>query len=126
SADSQMLCAALSQLVENATKYGSDVAPIVLSVTESAAEIVIGVRNSGSYIPPKERSKIFRRFYRSPASAAQTPGTGIGLFIVKRIVEAHGGRVWVESDPNGSTEVFLALPRMEGGQSCGSTDKQGN
>lgn len=126
SADPQMLCVALSQLVENAAKYGSDSTPIAVLGTESAAEIVISVRNSGSYIPPEERPKIFRRFYRSPSSAAHTPGTGIGLFIVKKIVEAHGGRVWVESDPEGSTEVFLGLPRTEGGQSCGGTGKQGN
>jgi two-component system sensor histidine kinase KdpD len=126
SADPQMLCVALSQLVENAAKYSSDTAPIALHATESAGEILIGVRNSGSYIPPEERPKIFRRFHRSPASAAQTSGTGIGLFIVKRIVEAHGGRVWVESEPEGSTEFFLGLPRTEGGESCGSTGKQGN
>ena len=126
SADPQMLCVALSQLVENAAKYGSDVAPIVLTVTESASEIVFGVKNSGSYIPPEERPKIFRRFYRSPSSKSRVAGTGIGLFIVRRIVEAHGGRVWVESDPEGSTEFVLGLPRMEGGQSCGGTSRQGN
>lgn len=120
SGDPRMLHLALGQLVENAAKYGSDSAPILLAVTESPAEIVVGVHNAGSYIPPEERPKIFRRFYRSPSSV-RVAGTGMGLAIVRRIVEAHGGRVWVESEPDTGTAVLLGLPRMEGGKSGGST-----
>lgn len=119
-ADPGMLHLALRQLVENAAKYGSPSTPIMVEVTESAEEVVIGVHNSGSHIPPDERSRIFSRFYRSPSSRG-VAGTGIGLAIVRRIMEAHGGRVWVESEPNQGTAVLLGLPRSEGGKSCGST-----
>lgn len=123
SADPRMLHLALGQLVENAATYGSASAPILLDVTESETEIVIGVHNAGSWIPPGERSRIFRRFYRSP-SKARVPGTGIGLAIVRRIMEAHGGRVWVESEPSEGTTFRLGLPRKEEGNGFGSASQR--
>jgi two-component system, OmpR family, sensor histidine kinase KdpD len=122
-ADPRMLHLALAQLVENAAKYGSASAPIDLDVTESGGEIIVGVHNAGSYIPPEERPRIFRRFYRSPTAEDRTQGTGLGLAIVRRIMEAHGGRVWVESEPDTGTAVLLGLPRMKGGESSGSAGR---
>jgi two-component system, OmpR family, sensor histidine kinase KdpD len=110
-ADRQLLKMALSQLFDNAAKYGSHEAPIIIEVQEEQAEVVISVRNEGSFIPPAERENIFRRFYRSPGSSLKAPGTGIGLSVVRQVTEAHQGRAWVNSDPQAGTTFFVTLPR---------------
>jgi two-component system sensor histidine kinase KdpD len=57
-----------------------------------------------------ERERIFERFYRSPETRDCAPGTGIGLTVSRQIAEAHGGRIWVESDLNAGTTFYLGLP----------------
>lgn len=110
-ADRQLLKMALSQLFDNAAKYGSPESSITIEVQEEQAEVVISVRNEGSFIPPEERGNIFKRFYRSPGSNLKAPGTGIGLSVVKQVTEAHQGRAWVNSDLHTGTTFFLTLPR---------------
>ncbi len=111
-ADRQLLQMAILQLFDNAAKYGSPESSITIGVHEEEAEALISVGNKGSFIAPEEKEKIFQRFYRSPGSDHRASGTGIGLSVVKRITEAHHGRVWVDSDPQSGTTFFLALPRM--------------
>jgi two-component system, OmpR family, sensor histidine kinase KdpD len=111
-ADRQLLQMAILQLFDNAAKYGSPESSITIGVHEEEAEALISVGNKGSFIAPEEKEKIFQRFYRSPGSDHRASGTGIGLSVVKRITEAHRGRVWVNSDPQSGTTFFLALPRM--------------
>jgi two-component system sensor histidine kinase KdpD len=115
-ADRQLLTMALSQLFDNAAKYGSQESPITIGVREEQAEVVISVQNEGSFIPPAERENIFRRFYRSPGSNLKAPGTGIGLSVVRQVTEAHQGRAWVNSDPQTGTTFFVTLPRTARGE----------
>ena len=103
---------ALFQLFDNAVKYSTPGSPVAVDIQEEPAEVLISVRNVGSFIPPEERSRIFQRFYRCPGSGHRVSGTGIGLAVVKRITEAHMGRTWVNSDEHDGTVFFLALPRM--------------
>jgi two-component system, OmpR family, sensor histidine kinase KdpD len=110
-ADRQLLEMALFQLLDNAAKYGSPDSSITIDVQEEQAETLISIRNEGSFIPPDEREKIFKRFYRSPGSDRRASGTGIGLSVVKRITEAHQGRAWVNSGLHTGTTFFLTLPR---------------
>jgi len=110
-ADSQLLRMALIQLLDNAAKYGRAVSPITVGVDQTPAEIMIRVHNEGSFIPYEERAKIFQRFYRCVGSDRRASGTGIGLAVVKRITEAHGGRTWAESDQLAGTTFFFTLPR---------------
>jgi two-component system sensor histidine kinase KdpD len=110
--DPQLLKMALFQLLDNAAKYGTPGSLIVVDVQEEDAEILISVRNEGSFIPPEENGKIFQRFYRCPGSDRRASGTGIGLAVVKRITEAHRGRTWVNSSQHAGTTFFLTLPRM--------------
>jgi two-component system sensor histidine kinase KdpD len=110
-ADRQLLEMALFQLLDNAAKYGSPDSLIAIDVQEEPAETLISIRNEGSFIPPQEREKIFKRFYRSPGSDRKASGTGIGLSVVKRITEAHQGRAWVNSGEHTGTTFFLTLPR---------------
>jgi two-component system sensor histidine kinase KdpD len=110
-ADRQLLEMALFQLLDNAAKYGSPDSSITIDVQEEQAETLISIRNEGSFIPPEEREKIFKRFYRSPGSDRRASGTGIGLSVVKHVTEAHQGRAWVNSDLHTGTTFFLTLPR---------------
>jgi two-component system sensor histidine kinase KdpD len=111
-ADKQLLKMALSHLFDNAAKYGGgQQSPITIEVQEEQAEVLISVRNEGSFIPLEERENIFRRFYRSPGSNLKAPGTGIGLSVVRQVTEAHKGRAWVNSDRQAGTTFFLTLPR---------------
>ncbi|RZU39783.1 sensor histidine kinase [Edaphobacter modestus] len=114
-ADARMLQMALFQLLDNASKYASPKSRITFRIASTDTEVVFSVQNEGSFIAPEERLRIFQRFYRAPGSQYKASGTGIGLSVTKRIVEAHRGRVWVESDPEAITTFFLALPhvRME-------------
>jgi two-component system sensor histidine kinase KdpD len=111
-ADARLLQMAVLQVLDNASKYSSPASPITLRVISTDTEVVMSVHNEGSFIPPEERLRIFQRFYRSPGSQHKASGTGIGLSVVKRIAEAHRGRVWVESDPVTGTTLFFALPHL--------------
>ncbi|WP_158794272.1 ATP-binding protein [Granulicella sp. L60] len=111
-ADEQLLKMALFQLLDNAAKYGGLGSSIMIDVQEEPSEVIISVRNDGSFIPIEEREKIFQRFYRSPGSDRKASGTGIGLSVVKRVTEAHHGRAWTDSNQQSGTTFFLTLPRM--------------
>jgi len=97
--DAPMIELALQQLADNAAKYSAIGSPIEISVNQIASETIVCVQNikiAGSSIKPEERTRIFERFYRGADAAYGPVGTGLGLSIVKKIAEAHGGRVWVE------------------------------
>ncbi len=112
-ADRRLLSMAVSQLLDNAHKYGSANSSPRLSYKEGDEETVIMVTNEGSFIPADERDKVFRRFYRCASSAKTVAGSGIGLSVVRRIAEAHQGRAWVDSDPAVGTTFAIALPRLK-------------
>jgi len=111
-ADRKLLQMALLQLLDNAVKYGRPGSPVVIEIKEEEAELLITVKNEGSFIPSDEREKIFQRFYRFSGSIRKISGTGIGLSVVRRITEAHQGRVWVNSDRVNGTSFTITLPRM--------------
>jgi len=124
--DEARLTQALYEIVENAllfTPRGGRVA-IDVEVAEENGEsaAVIKVRDTGPGIPRDEQAAVFDRFFRGQlAASGQTPGTGLGLSIVQAIVEAHGGRILVQSSPSGSTfEIRLPLA-SPGGLSVAST-----
>jgi two-component system sensor histidine kinase KdpD len=108
-ADRHLLKMALFQLLDNAAKYGKAESSIIIDVCEEQSESRVSVHNEGSFIPLEERDRIFKRFYRSPGSEHKASGTGIGLSVVKHVVEAHHGRVWVTSGKEGTT-FFLTIP----------------
>ena len=113
-ADPKLLQMATALLIDNASKYSQRQTPIQLRVSVSGSETVVSVHNFGSYISPGERERIFERFYRSPGSSDRAPGTGIGLTVSRQIAEAHGGHMWVESDPTSGTTFHLSLPSYQG------------
>ncbi len=101
----------LANLLTNAAKYGDAHAPIQVRVTRAATELTIAVTNRGQGIAAEELHRIFDRFARSRAAAGSgVPGLGLGLYITKEIVEAHGGHIWAESEPGKTTTFHVALP----------------
>jgi signal transduction histidine kinase len=76
---------------------------------------VIFVADQGVGIPPSELVNIFDRFYRVDSSLRRTTaGAGLGLFLSRAIVDAHGGRIWATSEPGRGTTVFFTLPVADG------------
>jgi signal transduction histidine kinase len=98
-------------LLENACKYTPPGSPITIEVDRTAATVLIGVADRGPGIPAAEHEAVFHRFYRLD-SDGRTPvrGSGLGLAICRGIVEAHGGRIWVEDRPGGGCVFRIALP----------------
>ncbi len=109
--DRELLALALRQLLDNALKYSPPNSTIEIRGTGNGSAQLV-VRNSGSTIPDAERARIAERFYRG-ARARRIPGTGMGLAIVKQIIEAHGGNLSVASGPDAGTAFTLSLPRGE-------------
>ncbi|HWJ57935.1 MAG TPA: ATP-binding protein [Vicinamibacterales bacterium] len=109
-ADADLLGLALRQLVDNAAKYSSPGSAIDVDASMGSGVDVV-VRNLGPAIPEHERDRIFERFVRG-AQASRLPGSGMGLAIVRRIAQAHGGDVTAASS-GGVTEFRLSLPRVE-------------
>ncbi|MHB8416583.1 MAG: sensor histidine kinase [Myxococcales bacterium] len=101
----------LENLLSNAVKYGSPNEPIGVEVRSAEREVGVKVTNGGPEIPRDELPNLFRRYYRTAdARAHPQEGLGLGLYIARGIVEAHGGRIWAESRP-GETAFRFALPR---------------
>ncbi len=111
-ADPAMMEKILDNLVDNALGHCPPGVHIRVSLTRQNRLALVTVADDGPGIPPKERDKVFRLFYR--AKAAQGRGTGLGLFIVASLVKAHGGQVWVECPGVGSC-FQVALPLDEDG-----------
>ena len=108
-ADAELAGLTVRQLVTNALKYANPESPIIIRAAAEDKSVRISIKDSGPGIPPKGLSHIFERYYRMPDSADRVPGTGMGLAIAKDIVEAHGGRIWVESAAGQGSEFFFTL-----------------
>lgn len=107
--DARLLYRALRNLVENAVVYGT---PPVVRVTEGDGGVQVSVDDAGPGVPEAEWERVFQPFHRVEGSRARaTGGTGLGLAIVARVVERHGGRVWVAQSPEGGARFGLWLPR---------------
>ena len=96
---------AVRNLVDNAVKWSQPDSPIEIAVSGGR----IAVANSGPGIDPSDRERVFDRFYRAPDARA-LPGSGLGLAIVKQVADSHGGAVFIEDGPRGSTVVGFEVP----------------
>lgn len=110
-ADAERLGQALLNLVSNAHKYGRPGGTIRVGVAERDGHALLSVADDGPGIPEAEHERIFERFYRAEGEATRgSPGSGLGLPIARALVELHGGRVWVESEPGAGATFHVALP----------------
>lgn len=106
--DKGLLKTALLNLFDNAIKYSPAETPLHISVRFSQEEVAIRVKDQGSGIPGEDLERVFEKYFRGAAST-DTSGAGIGLYLVRRIVEQHGGGVSLESSPAG-TVATVRLP----------------
>jgi PAS domain S-box-containing protein len=112
--DRQRVEQILANLLSNAAKYTPRGGQICISARACDGYIQIAVADSGPGVPPEERELVFEKFYRGgDALTRQEQGTGLGLTIVKSLVELQGGRVWVEDAPGGGACFVFTLPRAE-------------
>ncbi len=111
-ADPDAVRQALLNLVDNAVKYSAGRKRVAVRLAATAEGAEIGVSDSGIGIAPEDRQRIFEAFYRSPEAVRHDPkGVGLGLKIVKHIMDAHGGSIAVEGGPGRGTTVTLKFPR---------------
>ena len=107
-ADRERIAQALSNLIGNAVKFSPPGGEIVVRVAVLESEIVISVTDNGRGMTPEQLTHAFDRFWQSSRTDRQ--GAGLGLAITKGIVEAHGGRIWVESVPGSGSTFYFTLP----------------
>ncbi|MGI9076047.1 MAG: ATP-binding protein [Gemmatimonadaceae bacterium] len=108
SADRERVQQTLSNLIGNAVKFTPPGGRVAVTAVESNEFVTISVADSGSGIAKEHLPRVFERYWQS--ARTQRHGAGLGLAIAKGIVEAHGGRIWIESDPGIGTTVFFTLP----------------
>jgi PAS domain S-box-containing protein len=111
-ADPDRIREVITNIFDNAVKY-TDAGKISIGLTGDDKVIQFYVRDTGHGIPREDIPHMFQKFYRVDNSATRTiGGTGLGLFICRKIVELYGGRIWVESEVEKGSTFFINLPRM--------------
>jgi signal transduction histidine kinase len=110
-AEPALLARVLDNLLDNAARYSDPAVPVSVDLASAVGGATISVRDHGIGIAPEDQSRVFEAFYRSDRSRARnTGGVGLGLTLSKRIVEAHRGRITLESQPSQGTTVRVWLP----------------
>ena len=116
-ADRERIEEVLENLLENAIKYSPGQARITMTCRAMGDEVIVSINDQGMGIPLREQAGIFERFQRAGNSKnSATQGAGLGLYICRAIVEAHGGRIWVESTLHSGSTFSFSLPREEKAQ----------
>ncbi len=109
-ADETRLEQVISNLVSNAIKYAPE-GEIRIGGQIRPDVVVVCVNDQGPGISPEDVPHMFERFYRAPDQARHTKGTGLGLYLSRSIVEAHGGRMWVDTETGKGARICFSLPR---------------
>ncbi|MCJ7514905.1 MAG: PAS domain-containing sensor histidine kinase, partial [Dehalococcoidia bacterium] len=112
-ADEERLRQVIVNLLGNAIKFSKDGGKITVKAGAEDGKVLVQVTDSGIGIPEEAMEHLFERFYQGNGSITRTyGGSGLGLFISKQIIEAHGGRIWAESKPGIETTLFFIIPRV--------------
>jgi signal transduction histidine kinase len=119
--DARRIYQVIQNLLTNAVKYSPDGGTVRLAARQERHDLVVSVQDEGLGMPASELDRIFDRFHRVGGEVARRiGGTGLGLAICKGLVDAHGGRIWAESDGEGKGSVFkFALPLVPGAEVTG-------
>jgi signal transduction histidine kinase len=110
-ADRDRVKQVILNLLSNAAKFSDVASPIALTVTPGEDSVHVSVADRGIGISEDQRHLLFQRFSRLQTTGPRTPGSGIGLYLCKTIVERHGGDIWLESDAGEGSTFSFTLPR---------------
>jgi PAS domain S-box-containing protein len=111
SCDRHQISRVLANLISNAIKFSPKGGNVAVSVQTLREELIFSVSDEGPGIPPEQQGRVFERFWQAKETAHQ--GTGLGLVIVKEIVEAHQGKIWIESQLGKGTTFYFSLPQSK-------------
>jgi two-component system, OmpR family, sensor histidine kinase KdpD len=109
--DPELFRLAISQLLENACKYSHPGSVVNVGLDQQTDFVVIRVSNSGSCISTHDQDRIFDRFYRGADANLLAPGSGLGLYVARKIASAHGGSLSLENHPGADVTFCFSLPR---------------
>ncbi len=107
SADPRRIEQVLGNLLDNAAKYGDPASKIDVDLVRQEGHVRVTVSSRGPGIWAERLPRVFERFERGGKPRAEKPGLGLGLYIARAIVEAHGGRIWVRSAPSVITQFYF-------------------
>jgi signal transduction histidine kinase len=111
SAEMAKLQRVLFNLVQNAIRHTPAAGQILLAIRRTSAGVQVDISDTGEGISPEDLPHVFDQFYRGEKSRSrETGGAGLGLAIAKRIIEAHQGQIWVESQPGAGARFSFVLP----------------
>lgn len=111
SIDEEKMTMAIQNLLDNALKYTPCGGQVILSLKENDEGVMVTVEDTGIGIAKENQNRVFTKFFRSPEAVLSEPaGTGLGLYMVRNIVESHGGRTWFESNPGKGSSFHFILP----------------
>jgi signal transduction histidine kinase len=117
-ADETRLEQLLTNLIGNAIKYTPG-GEIRISGQSRQEGVIVCVSDQGPGIAPEDIPHVFDRFYRAPDMARQTKGAGLGLYLARAVVEAHEGRIWVDTEPGRGVRICFSLPYFTGSEGGG-------
>jgi PAS domain S-box-containing protein len=102
----------VENLIDNAIKFTTE-GGIKVTLEGNEKEVIVGVADTGMGIPPEDIPHLFQKFYRVDSDASHTiGGTGLGLYLCRRVIEAFNGRIWVDSKPGQGSNFHFSLPRL--------------
>ena len=111
--DAEKIELALTNLMDNAVKYTPNGGRIDFSVSQEQGAVKIVIQDSGIGIPKSQKDRLFSKFFRADnATAVQTSGTGLGLYMVKKIIDRHGGKIVVDSVEGKGTAFIVTIPEI--------------